>query len=190
MSNILDAGQYVTELIPGVDKMKLYKICFFSQGWHLAWTGMPLFEEELQAWAKGPVPYDLRRSTENVARGWEVPHVPGGNSSVLSPFARATIESVVNFYGSLTSAELSDMSHGRAWQEARSNAVGGTHCSSALSMTTMREEFTELLQSGHSVPDSPSVPDADHLPSFDHLLATAHEVEAEWHNTLSLLADR
>ena len=57
-------------------------------------------------------------------------------------------------------------------------------------MTTMREEFTELLQSGHSVPDSPSLPDVDHLPSFDHLLATAHEVEAEWHNTLSLLADR
>nr|WP_255365881.1 type II toxin-antitoxin system antitoxin SocA domain-containing protein [Corynebacterium sp. NML130628] len=50
--------------------MKLYKICFFAQGWHLAWTGLPLFEGELQAWAKGPVPYNLRGSTENVACGW------------------------------------------------------------------------------------------------------------------------
>lgn len=190
MSNILDAGQYVTELIPGVDKMKLYKICFFSQGWHLAWTGLPLFEGELQAWAKGPVPYDLRRSTEHVARGWTIPNVPGGDSSALSPFARATIESVVNFYSSLTSAELSDMSHGRAWQEARGSAADGEHCSNALSITTMRKEFTDLLHSGHPVPDSPSVPEVDHLPNFDHLLATAHEVEAEWQHTLSLLANR
>ena len=31
MSNILDVGQYVTELIPGVDKMKLYKIASFPR---------------------------------------------------------------------------------------------------------------------------------------------------------------
>lgn len=43
MATILDVGQYITELLPGVDKMKLYKLCYFSQGWHLAWTGAPVF---------------------------------------------------------------------------------------------------------------------------------------------------
>lgn len=41
MATILDVGQYITELLPSVDKMKLYKLCYFSQGWHLAWTGKP-----------------------------------------------------------------------------------------------------------------------------------------------------
>ena len=48
MATILDVGQYITELLPGVDKMKLYKLCYFSQGWHLAWTGKPLFADEFE----------------------------------------------------------------------------------------------------------------------------------------------
>lgn len=41
MANVYDVGQYITELVPTVDKMKLYKLCYFSQGWKLAWTGCP-----------------------------------------------------------------------------------------------------------------------------------------------------
>ena len=51
MATILDVGQYITELLPSVDKMKLYKLCYFSQGWHLAWTGKPLFSDEFEAGA-------------------------------------------------------------------------------------------------------------------------------------------
>lgn len=29
MSNVFDVGQLITELVPNVDKMKLYKLCFF-----------------------------------------------------------------------------------------------------------------------------------------------------------------
>lgn len=54
MAAILDIGQYITELLPGVDKMKLYKLCYFSQGWHLAWTGKPLFADEFEGWRHAP----------------------------------------------------------------------------------------------------------------------------------------
>ena len=53
MAEIFDVGQYITERIPNVDKLKLHKLCFFSQGWHLAWTGQPLFQAEFQAWQHG-----------------------------------------------------------------------------------------------------------------------------------------
>ena len=36
MANVYDVGQYITELVPNVNKMKLYKLCYFSQGWKLA----------------------------------------------------------------------------------------------------------------------------------------------------------
>ncbi|CAB0792258.1 hypothetical protein FRC0191_00745 [Corynebacterium diphtheriae] len=49
MISILHVAARVLELRPSCDKMKLYKLCYFSQGWHLAWTGRPLFNEELQA---------------------------------------------------------------------------------------------------------------------------------------------
>ena len=67
MANVYDVGQYITELVPGIGKMKLYKLCYFSQGWSLAWTGLPLFREPLQAWAKGPVPVALWNRSEPVS---------------------------------------------------------------------------------------------------------------------------
>ena len=81
MAEIFDVGQYITERIPNVDKLKLYKLCYFSQGWHLAWTGRPLFQAEFQAWRHGPVSRELRTQTWQVAgdeNPWPVPYVPGG----------------------------------------------------------------------------------------------------------------
>ena len=32
MANVYDVGQYITELVPTVDTMKLYKLCYFPKG--------------------------------------------------------------------------------------------------------------------------------------------------------------
>ena len=61
MANVYDVGQYITELVPTVNTMKLYKLCYFSQGWKLAWTGCLLFQEPLQAWTNGPIPIALHK---------------------------------------------------------------------------------------------------------------------------------
>ena len=102
MANVYDVSQYVTELVPDVDKIKLYKLCYFSQGWKLAWTGRPLFQEPLQAWANGPIPIALcNRST------------PDGDSTNLTTTELHTVESVVDFYRDKDSIELSKLSRGR-----------------------------------------------------------------------------
>ncbi len=35
--------------------MKLHKLLYYCQGWHLAWYGQPLFGERIEAWKHGPV---------------------------------------------------------------------------------------------------------------------------------------
>ena len=35
--------------------MKLQKLCYYSQAWALVWDDAPLFNEDFQAWANGPV---------------------------------------------------------------------------------------------------------------------------------------
>ena len=39
--------------------MKLQKLCYYAQAWSLAWDGVPLFNEDFQAWANGPVCREL-----------------------------------------------------------------------------------------------------------------------------------
>lgn len=35
--------------------LKLQRLLYFAQGWHLAFYGEPLFGERFQAWAQGPI---------------------------------------------------------------------------------------------------------------------------------------
>ena len=43
-----DAGDSMTNL-------RLQKLLFYAQAWHLALTNRPLFEEDFEAWVHGPV---------------------------------------------------------------------------------------------------------------------------------------
>ena len=179
MANIYDVGQYITELVPTVDKIKLYKLCYFSQGWKLAWTGRPLFQEPLQAWTSGPVPVALCNRS-----------MPGGDSTNLTTTGLRTVESVVDFYRDKDSVELSKLSRGKAWKEARRNLPDNAHSQEVLSVTTMREEFTDLL---HSTPNGPSCPPEALIPenySLETALAAIAKIEKTWGGTLALLATR
>src|SRR5690606_28223588 len=39
--------------------LKLQKLVYYAQAWHLAFYGTKLFNEEFQAWVHGPVNYEL-----------------------------------------------------------------------------------------------------------------------------------
>lgn len=38
-----------------ISNMKLQKLLYYEQGYHLAYYGTPLFDEEIEAWQYGPV---------------------------------------------------------------------------------------------------------------------------------------
>lgn len=45
--------------------MKLEKLTYYCQAWSLAWDDVPLFDEEFEAWANGPVCPQLFENTED-----------------------------------------------------------------------------------------------------------------------------
>ncbi|MER0105378.1 Panacea domain-containing protein [Corynebacterium sp. KPL2895] len=182
MAEIFDVGQYITERIPNVDKLKLYKLCYFSQGWHLAWTGRPLFQAEFQAWRHGPVSRELHIQTWQVAgdeNPWPVPYVPGGQSDNLSTYEREVVDSIIAFYGGVESTRLSDLSHGLAWNE-------------------LLQEFSQAMISSEPTPRPPLQPAEVLLPNVDldgdvdEILSSplAKEIEQNWWETFRILADR
>lgn len=46
-----------TDVLHGdtISNLKLQKLLYFMQGFHLAWFGAPLFNERMEAWTYGPV---------------------------------------------------------------------------------------------------------------------------------------
>ena len=55
MANVFDVACYILERKPDITTMKLQKLCYYAQAWSLVWEEEPLFDEEFEAWANGPV---------------------------------------------------------------------------------------------------------------------------------------
>lgn len=103
---------------------QLQKLVFYAQAWSLAWTGRPLFDDEIQAWKLGPV-------TPAV---WQMKNYRdlGHASSDLTADERAIIDAVYAHYGRMGGVALSALTHAEApwkdaWDEGRGKNSVITH---------------------------------------------------------------
>lgn len=142
MATVQDVAAYILEQLGSMTTMKLQKLCYYSQGWSLAWDGEPLFDEPIQAWANGPVVYDLFRHHRGEFRVSTWPH---GDSSALSDAQCETIDAVLQGYGHLSGQQLSDKTHSeRPWLDARAGVPDGSASSVEVELDVMQDFFGAL----------------------------------------------
>ena len=63
--SIFDVAKYIFSKEENIDSLKLMRLCYYSQAWHLAWYNEPLFEEDFHAWVSGPCCLELYDFTRN-----------------------------------------------------------------------------------------------------------------------------
>ncbi|MBN1458759.1 MAG: DUF4065 domain-containing protein [Armatimonadetes bacterium] len=143
MASALDVAAYILDQRGGTTVMKLQKLVYYSQAWHLAWEQVPLFDEPIQAWANGPVVrslYDQHKGRFNVGPG-DI----GGDSSNLAKNEEETVDAVLDFYWRYTAVELSELTHReRPWQEARRGVAPGVRTENEISQEEMMEYYASL----------------------------------------------
>lgn len=147
-----DVAAYVLAAQPApITTMKLQKLVYYSQAWHLAWTGKPLFKEEIQAWANGPVVYELFRSHRGkyvITAG----QLGAGDPGALNASQRSVVDAVVASYSKLTASQLSILTHSeQPWKSARGAAGAGANSSAPIKHTVMREYYRSLQKAGDTV---------------------------------------
>lgn len=119
-THITDVAKFLleTETEP-MTTMKLQKLCYYAQAWHLAWYDEPLFPENFQAWVNGPVCpqlYALHRGKYSI----DAQHLTSGDSTALSLPQKQHVLDIKNHYGQLSGAELSELTHQETpWRVAR-----------------------------------------------------------------------
>lgn len=121
MAEVQDVAAYILQQSGPMTAMKLQKLCYYSQAWHLVWDEQSLFDSQIEAWANGPVVVDLykmHRGRFQLADG-DI----SGDPTRLSAGERETIDVVLDFYGEKTAHELSELTHREApWLGARRRA--------------------------------------------------------------------
>lgn len=147
MANIIDVAKYILEEKGTMSTMKLQKLCYYSQAWTLAWDEVPLFNEDFQAWANGPVCrelFDWHRGKFLISAD-DLPQLLGKHN--LSVTERETVDKVLEFYGDKEGHWLSELTHKeRPWKEARqkANALPGDSCSEIITKESMADYYAGL----------------------------------------------
>lgn len=126
--------------------LKLQKLLYYAQGWHLAQRGVPLFEEELVAWPHGPVCPEIWHRFKG--RKWD-PIMPDEayNSPDDMELDEEFLEDIWEDYGQYSAKWLENLTHQEEpWQEAFNR--GGAQA--VISKDSMKEFFSRQLE-GHAV---------------------------------------
>jgi uncharacterized phage-associated protein len=126
MVTIFDVARYILHAIGGdISTMKLQKLCYYCQAWHLAWKGEPLFQQDFLRWDNGPVCKEIF----DVHKGWFSINEEDIPLNVLScdgvdNYVSAIIDRVLEDYGKFDGAQLSEITHEEdPWKETKRNAV-------------------------------------------------------------------
>jgi uncharacterized phage-associated protein len=142
MASVHDVAAYILKKRGSMTAMKLQKLVYYSQAWGLVWDEEPLFDESIEAWANGPVVRDLYE----LYRGqFRVTENTRGEDSTLSQEQRETVKAVLDFYGKLSSQQLSDMTHREdPWRLARRGLEPGERGNREITHESMAEYYSSL----------------------------------------------
>ncbi|WP_439690450.1 Panacea domain-containing protein [Curtobacterium sp. SP.BCp] len=119
-----------------MDAMRLQKLLYYVQSWHLAITDEPLFTERFKAYKNGPVVPQVWHDRKD--RATRRPANQDLNGIELDDLSSAIVDEVLAMYGSLTGDELSALTHTeRPWVEARAGLPEDAPSSEPLSEQSM-----------------------------------------------------
>lgn len=124
--------------------LKLQKLAYYCQAWSLVWESKPLFDEDFQAWANGPVNSDLFAKHKGLysLQGTFLSEYSGHK---FSDTELKTIQSVLAFYGDKEPFYLSELTHReRPWKEARGSTPMGESSHAVISKDVMQDYYAGI----------------------------------------------
>lgn len=142
MSTAAKVASYVLQQRGSMSAMKLQKLVYYSQAWHLVWEDKVLFEDKIEAWANGPVVpalYQLHKGKFIV----DSIDVEGAD---LDKSETSSIDAVLAHYALKSSFELSELTHREdPWLVARGDLAPGSRSNSEITLASLAEYYSGLV---------------------------------------------
>jgi uncharacterized phage-associated protein len=127
-----------------VSNLKLQKLLYYAQGWHLAHYQTELFNEKMEAWVHGPVIPSLYSKYRHYGSS----PITSPEEPIISKETKEFLELFLQNYLPIDAYELELSSHReKPWIEARGDLQHDQPCSNEISVNTMKDYFTNWLHS-------------------------------------------
>lgn len=144
MASVFDVAKYVLTQLGPITTMKLQKEVYYCQAWSLGWDEQPLFAEDFEAWANGPVCPELFQKHKgqflvDVSLFADIPDYEFTEDEI------ATMTEVLKYYGDKEPQWLSELTHKEEpWKSARVGVPVGATCNNIISKESMQQYYGGL----------------------------------------------
>lgn len=126
--------------------MRVQKLLYYCQGWHLAETGSPLFDESIEAWVHGPVVRGVYGQLRPYGANVIDPKDLGGYEADPTDAEERFIVSVWNTYKDYSTTSLRDMTHRETpWRTARRGIADDAPSEAEIGHESMAAYFLPRL---------------------------------------------
>lgn len=142
MAKVFDVAAFILDKEKSLSTMKLQKLVFYSQAYHLVTVGQPLFAEPIEAWANGPVVralFNRHRREFVISAGFFGNHDP---SVRLKEAEQESILHTIKVLGAKSGAELSALTHQEEpWRTARGNLDPTQPSQEVITLASIRRYY-------------------------------------------------
>lgn len=134
----------------GLSLLKLQKLLYYVQAWHLAFYDKPMFPGRFQAWVHGPVNrglYDRFKDSKSLYSDVDARDVRTTfDLGSLSEGEMRHIDSVLEAYAGLTGTQLEEMTHKEEpWAKARVGYAPSARCEQEIDEALMAAYYKQRL---------------------------------------------
>ncbi len=124
--------------------LKLQKLMFYADAWHLALYGTEITDEQFQAWVHGPVALSQFHRFKDLK--WR-PIMVDVEKPALDEHLRKHLDEIIDVFGSETAVALEIMTHEeKPWLEAREGIASDEPCKNYISKEVTRSYYSEVAR--------------------------------------------
>lgn len=151
-TSALEAARYLILLAASEDEpellspLRLQKLLYYVQGWHLAHNpGRPFFFEKVLAWPHGPVVEEVYHEFKSHGRK-PIPEEEASDAG-LSEEERGFVRDVWNTYRGYSATALTEMTHDEdPWKDARGTLAREAPSNREIVPDAMERYFASRLE--------------------------------------------
>lgn len=129
-----------------ISPLKLQKLLYYCQAWHLTIFNKPLFDENIEAWSHGPVIPTQYNRFSYILRNEQI-KVKNINIEVpqLEPDSETLLNEVLSIYGEHSASYLEALTHQELpWSSARGNSKPWERSNAVITHQSMIDFYSHL----------------------------------------------
>ncbi len=122
-----------------ISNLKLQKLCYYAQGFYLAFFNTPLFDDKIEAWQHGPVIKSLYHNYSD--RGsMGIPYIEKLDLAIYPKRVRELLKEIYKIYGQYSAWRLRELTHREPpWKEAYEKGA------TVINRKSMKRHFKTLI---------------------------------------------